>query len=248
MDSWGLLESLRAYSIEPEGLLLRAYRDGAVLSDSKLVPGIQEAYGAPWLLIHRADFYKVLAQEAERLGVEIRFGCFVTQIACSCAPILVSTSLGADIQADVVLGADGLHSRCRAMIQESSEPQLMTKDFVHRIIITNDDIKAHSDLVDLTGSLVTNTWMGPEAHVAGYPLKGSNSYNFVFICDTFLNTLSDMRGYFKDWDPRLLLVLEIAQDVKQWPLNASLGKERWVHAVGNFALLGDACHAMFPYL
>lgn len=81
-----------------------------------------------------------------------------------------------------------------------------------------------------------------------YPLKESNTYNFIFICCTCLNTLSQMRSYFKDWDPRLVMVLEIAQDVKKWPLTASIGKERWVHAAGDLALLGDARHAMFPYL
>lgn len=227
---------------------MRDYRDGAVLSDSKLVPGMKEAYGAPWLLIHRADFYRVLAEEAERLGVKIRLGCAVTQINCSCAPILVSTSAVLDVQVDVVLGADGLHSKCRGMIQESSEPQLMTKDSVHRIMITGNAIRAHSELEDLLKSPVTNTWMGPGAHVAGYPLKGSSTYNFVFICDILLNRLGDMRNHFKDWDPRLRLVLEVAHDIQQWPVTVSLGKERWVHAVGNFSLLGDACHAMFPYL
>ena len=187
---------------------------------------MKETYGAPWLLIHRADFYRVLAEEAERLGVKIQLGCAVTQINCSCEPILVSTSIEAEIQVDVVLGADGIHSKCRGMIQESWEPQLMTKNSVHRIMITGDAIKAHSELVDLSKDSVTNTWMGPGAHVTGYPLKGKTTYNFVFICDTLLNTLSEMRSRFKHWDPRLRLVLEVAHDVQQWPLTASLGKER----------------------
>ena len=206
---------MRVHSIEPESLILRAYRDGAVLCDTKIVPSMRELFGVPWLLIHRANYFNVLAEEAKRLGVEIKLECAVTQIACSCTPILVSNSEGADIQADIVLGADGLRSRCRGMIQETSEPQLMTKGFVHRIMIADDAVSAHPELVDLLGSSVTNTWMGPGAHVSTYPLKGSNTHNFVFICDTLLDTLSDTRTYFKDWDPRLVLVLENARDVKQ---------------------------------
>ncbi len=219
-----------------------------MLSTTKILPVMRETYGAPWLLIHRADYFNVLAEEAERLGVKIRLGCAVTQISCLSALTLVSTSEGMDIRADVVLGADGLHSRCREMIQESSKPQIMTKGYVHRVMVADDAIRAHPELVDLLGGSKTNTWMGPGAHVATYPLKGSNTYNFVFICDSLLHTLEDMNAYFEDWDPRLVLVLELAYDVKQWPLTASLGKEKWVHAEGNFALLGDACHAMFPYL
>ena len=124
----------------------------------------------------------------------------------------------------------------------------MTKGFVHRITVADDAIRAHPGVAELFGNTATNTWMGPGGHVATYPLKGSNSYNFVFICDTLLNTLHDMTNYFSAWDPRLVLVLEIAHDLKQWPLNASLGNGSWVHTEGNFALMGDACHAMFPFL
>ena len=209
---------------------------------------MRDTYGLPWLLIHRADYFKVLAKEAERLGVIFRLGCTVIEIDCSSTPILISNSAGADIQADAVIGADGLHSKCRGMIQESSEPETMTKGIVHRVAVADDAIRAHPDLVDLLETSSTNTWMGPSAHVTTYPLKGSNTYNFVFICDTRLDTLNDMKIYFKSWDPRLLQVLDVAHDVKQWPLNASLGKERWIHNEGNFALMGDACHAMFPYL
>lgn len=209
---------------------------------------MREAYGVPWFLIHRADYFNVLAEEGKRLGVKIKLACAVTQMDCSNAPISVANTAGPDIIADIVIGADGLHSKCRGMIQESPEPQLVTKGFVHRIMITHDAIRDHSELVDLLGTSVTNTWTGPGAHVATYPLKGSNTHNFVFICDTLLDTLADMKNYFKNWDPRLLLILDIAQDVKQWPMTASTGNEPWLHPDGNFALLGDACHAMFPFL
>ena len=253
MESWGLLEGIKAHSIEPEALILRAHQDGSVLFDAKIVPAMQQLYSLPWLLIHRADYFNVLAEEAKRRGVLIKLGCAVRQIDCrSDAPVLVKNSAGPDIQADVVIGADGLHSKCRSMVQESSASQqqkLVAKGFVHRVSVADEAIRAHADLVELLGGAVTNTWTGPGAHVATYPVRGSDVYNFVFICDELLDTLGDMRRYLKDWDPRLGSVLEIAKDVKQWPLNASGGNsERWVHPQGNFTLLGDACHAMFPYL
>ena len=209
---------------------------------------MEEAYGAPWLLIHRADFQKVLADEAEQLGVNIVLGNSVTDIAISGSRILVVTSTLIEIKADVLLGADGLHSMCREMIQESPDAQFVTKDFVHRIVIKAEDIRPHKELVELLDNPTTNTWMGPGAHVASYELKSSDEYNFVFICSVPLGSLAVMRTFFKDWDSRLRTVLQIAREVKQWPLYAGLGKGRWINGELNFALLGDACHAMFPYL
>ena len=244
-----MLDELETYAVEPEALILRAYRDGAVLSEAKIAPGVREVYGVPWLLIHRADYFKVLVEEAKRLGVCIKVYCAVTRIDCSNAPVLVGTSAGPDIHADVVIGADGLHSKCRGMIRDSSsESRLATKGFMHRVSVSDEAIGAHSQLVALLGDEVTNTWFGPGAHVATYPVQGSDTYNFVFICDVLLESLGHMKKFFKDWDPRLRLVLDLASDVKTWPLIASSGTEKWVHPEGNFALLGDACHAMFPFL
>ena len=215
------------------------------------MPGVRELYGVPWLLIHRKDYFGVLAREARRLGVGIRVNCAVTRIDCEKAAVLVGNSAGMDIRADLVVGADGIYSKCRGMILDSSsssEPRLVTKGFVHRVGVEDEAIRAQSELVELLGDKVTNTWFGPGAHVATYPVRGTDTYNFVFICDVLLKSLDDMKTYFQDWDPRLRLVLDVASDVKQWPLIASVGTERWVHPRGNFALLGDACHAMFPFL
>lgn len=246
---WGLLDEIERYSVEPEALILRAYEDGAVLFERRIVPAMLDVYGVPWLLIHRADYFRVLVEEARRLGVTIRVNCAVTRIDCSNAPISVGNSLGPDIEADVVIGADGLHSKCRGIVQQSSEPHLVTKGFVHRVCVADEAIRAHSELVALLGDSVTNTWFGPGAHVATYPVRGSDTYNFVFICDGPLEDLAAMKTFFQDWDPRLRLVLHLASEVKRWPLIASVGTdEKWTHEEGNFALLGDACHAMFPFL
>lgn len=64
----------------------------------------------------------------------------------------------------------------------------MTNDFVYRTLITDDDITAYHELEELFRNPVTSTWMDPGAHVVCYSLKDSNTYNFVFICDTPLNT------------------------------------------------------------
>ena len=212
---------------------------------------MRDMFHVPWFLIHRADYFNVLVMEARRLGIQIRLNCAVSKIdwrSDGQVLVIIKDSAGLDIRADVVIGADGLNSRCRGMMVRDEEPLRMTRGFVHRVGVDAGDIRVHSGLVELLGASVTNTWIGPGAHVAAYPVKGSDVYNFVFICEVRLETLGDLKEFFKDWDPRLRLVLDIARDVKQWPLNASIGNDRWVHPEGNFALLGDACHAMFPYL
>ncbi|CAF9908045.1 MAG: hypothetical protein ALECFALPRED_004207 [Alectoria fallacina] len=249
LKRWGILDAVRDYSTEPDRLLLRSYRDGSVLSDVGLVPFMEEAYGAPWLLIHRANFQKVLAKEAERLGATIELEFHVTEITCTSTSIVVSSAAGAELRPDVLLGADGLHSACRAEIQQgSSNSHVVTENMAYRITIKAEDMQSHPELVSLLESPDINGWMGPGAHVVSYTLKETDLYNFVFICGAHLGDVVEMRDFFRGWDPRLRLLLDIAQGVSKWPLCTSIGTGEWVHPEANFALLGDACHAMLPFL
>lgn len=210
---------------------------------------MENAYGGPWLLIHRANFQKVLAKEAERLGATIKLGFQVTKIACTSTSISVSSSAGVEIQPDVLLGADGLHSTCRVDIQGLSDSHnIATGNIAYRITIKVEDMQPHQKLVDLLQSQDINGWIGPGAHVVSYTLKETGLCNFVFICTVHLADIIEMRDFFKDWDPRLRLLLDIAQGFRKWDLYTGPGMGEWVHSEANFALLGDACHAMLPFL
>lgn len=59
--------------------------------------------------IHRADYQRVLADEAIRLGAEMRFGANVVHVECTEAPF-VRLESKEKIHADLVVGADGRYS------------------------------------------------------------------------------------------------------------------------------------------
>lgn len=240
-----VLDDVRSYSIQPDKLQLRSYRDGTILSRMDLVPHMEDTYGAPWLLIHRANFQKVLAAKADSLGVDIRLGYSVKKDALS---NLYLPSACGDVQlhADAVLGSDGLHSICRAEVQSGT--LRTTGDIAYRITIKAEDMRKHDELVGLLESPNINAWMGPGAHVVSYVLKGTGLYNFVFICRVHLDSVEDMKEFFSQWDTRLQMLLNIAKESRKWDLHTSDEMDTWLHPQRNMTLLGDACHAMVPYL
>ena len=219
-----------------------------------MVPFAEDTYGVPYLHIHRADYHKILVAEAEKLGVTIRLSSTVSNIDFEKPS--VSLIGRPDFHADLILGADGLKSKCRELLVGHPDPPHLTGDLAYRIVVKADDMKKHPDLCDLAEKPAINYWMGPGAHAVCYLLKGGGLYNIVLICPDNLpemvNTakadLQEMRNFFKDWDPKLRALLGLVQETSKWRLQNSEEMESWSHPSGKFALLGDACHATLPYL
>ncbi|CAD6575314.1 MAG: hypothetical protein ASARMPREDX12_007217 [Alectoria sarmentosa] len=187
-----VLDAVRSYSIQPDNPQLRSYQDAITLSRLDLVPYMEDTYGAPWLLIHRANFQEVLAAKADSMEVDILLGCSVSKDVFS--NLYVSSASGdVELHADAIIGGDGLHSIWRTEVQPGT--LRITGDIAYRVTIKAENIRQHENLVPLLGSPNINAWMGPRAHVVSYVLKGTGLYTFVFICRTRLDRIEDMREF-----------------------------------------------------
>ena len=254
LKKYGLLEKIESVSVRPSDFIIRSYRDGTILNKLNMVPYAEKRYGVPYLHIHRADYHKILVDEAHRLGVKMQLGSVVRGIDFDRAIVYIRDK--PDFHADLILGADGLKSVCRESLLGHPDPPHLTGDLAYRIVIKADDMKKHPDLRDLAEKPAINYWMGPHGHVVCYLLKGGGLYNIVLICPDnlpeMMNTakadLQEMRDFFDGWDPKLKTLLGMVQETTKWRLLNSEEMESWSHPSGKFALLGDACHATLPYL
>ena len=237
--------------------MLRSYRDGKILNRLQLDPYAAKIYGGSYLHIHRADYHRILVQEAQRLGVQVMLGCTVTGIDFKFKKVYIQNAL--PFVADALIGADGLKSFCRgALLCEGRQASIPrpTGDLAYRILIDVEEIKSHEQLREFVENPALNYWLGPSGHVVAYLIQNEKLYNIVLICPDKLpemvNTqkadLQEMRGFFEHWDPRLKSLLELVQETSMWKLLDSEELEEWKHENGRFTLLGDACHATFPYL
>ena len=225
-----------------------------MLSRQNMLPYAVDTYGNPYLHIHRADYHKILAEEAHRLGVSIQPGSTVTAIDFETPAIHIKGR--PDFRADIVVGADGLKSVCREALLSYADPPKLTGDLAYRIVVKAEDMVKHENLRELVNNPAINYWMGPNAHVVCYLPKGGGLCNIVLACPDNLpelvNTqaadIQEMRDFFAKWDPRLKTLLSIVQETSKWRLQNSEEMKKWSHPSGKFALLGDACHATLPYL
>lgn len=63
------------------------------------------------------------------------------------------------------------------------------------------------------------------------------------------NALNDMRKEFADWDPRLVKLISLVTSTAKWPLRTSRPQGAWLSPQSQRLLvIGDASHAMLPYM
>ena len=244
------------YSLQPQDIIIRSYRDGAVLNKVKLVPDMQHIYKAPYFTAHRATFHNTLLEEATRNGVVIKLGSVIVNIDFSNASVHLTN--GKVYTGDLVLGTDGENSQCRELLLQRPDPPYHFGDMIFGLDIPQAEIRKHVDLRELVDPPRVHFWFGPGTHCVGFSLKESNLFHIIgglpdpdmsgIQARPQLANTQELRDYHRDWDPRLRKLLDLAKSSLKWTSTAIPELQRWSHPEGKFALLGDSAHAMTPFL
>ena len=225
------LRILRALGLNPGG----AYRSkGTVLHDhfGKRVAILPNGAGREVRLFHRADLLSLLEDGCRAAGVEMRLDA--------------RTSPDSPPDADLVVAADGVKSVFRGIVA----PDLATPQFSGQAAWRA--IVRPSRPVSDAG---VNVYMGPGAHVVVYPMRGGELINVVAGEDTSQASgegwmmevpHADMVERFAGFAGPAQEMIARASQVHRWGLYHHELPRRW--SSGNIVLLGDAAHAMLPYL
>lgn len=211
---------------------------------------MQRKYNAPFWDLHRVDVQRTLAERAKELGVTIRLGARVDDIDFDDATLTLVG--GETIKHDLLVGADGIWSKCRqkflaAQNLEEDAP-LPTGDLAYRIVLNVDEVQDQS-VKDWISKASCQFWIGPNAHVVAYSIRGGTVSNMVLLVPDNLppdvarqsGSLDEMRAIFTEWDPTLNLFLDQVKTVEKWKLMHRPELDSWISDKSNFVFIGDAC-------
>lgn len=253
---WGLESKMKETWAVPSSCTVHRY-DGKVLAfEEKFADNNMRKYNAPFVDMHRMDMQKLLYEKAKEVGVEVKLNTRVASIRQSDrnTPEVVLKD-DTIIAGDLVVGADGLWSRCRESLLGTSDQPLPTGDLAYRIVLTLDQIK-DEDLRKFVSEPTLHFWIGPNAHVVGYSMKSGTLYNAVLLVPDDLGegvsrtsgSTDEMKKLFDGWDPLLTRLLGCVETVDKWKLMHRAPLPSWSNKQKNFLLIGDSCHPMLPYL
>lgn len=134
--------------------------------------------------MHRADYQRVLVEEARRLGADIRLGCDVIDIQCGKQSPVVKLASGETITGDVIVGADGLRSLVRTHVLGYVKHPEESGDLAYRITIPRQLLEQEQDpfIQRVINEKVNAIWWGNNSHVVMYGVRGDKVINLVLVC------------------------------------------------------------------
>ena len=109
----------------------------------------------------------------------------------------------------------------------------------------------------LTTSLMLDTcqniWLGPSCHLVGYPI--GDFFNIVAVYPghstlgdwTVPCNVNELQNAFSGFEPVVHELLHHVNKTAKWLL-AEMPSGRWTSLSGKITLVGDAAHAMLPFL
>jgi salicylate hydroxylase len=241
----GLEDEVNAIAAESYFLNIRSWKSGRYISRTRRAD-FRQQFGAPNLAVHRADLLDVLA--AALKTTQLRFGVRCTGVDGGARVASARFADGSTLEADVLIGADGIHSVARTSLFGADVPRftgcicwrgMAPIDAVPRDINTSDGLM----------------WMGPHGHVVHYPVRRGELINIVAHFDSDAWTeeswthecdVSEVMTTYAAWNPDLTRLYPCSARWYKWALYDRDPLERW--SKGRATLLGDSAHAMLPYL
>ena len=244
LDFIGICEEAAAVGVEPGKQRFQHWQDGRTLVAIDRA-GQREKYGAPYITVHRADVHDVMTAAARRSGVEMIAGAAVV----SSEGTSVTTADGRTFSGDVLVGADGVKSVIRERF-ESLTPNFSGHVAWRSLVPVTPELQ---ELSDFPGIII-----GPGAMIARYNVRSSKIMNLAFFSRqdgwneegwTTPADPAEIRGVYADWceDAQLLIDAACRQPLFKWAINTRQPLSTWV-LEGNVTLIGDAAHAMTPFL
>lgn len=242
----GVLDEFRKRAVQLDtGWEFRRWEDGTVLSSENLAAACEKLYGEQTYTAHRADLLQVIESQVPTQSIKLGYKCVGVDLDSE--PLRLHFANGDVAEADVVIGADGVHSIVRGALFGTA-PATYSGICAFRALVPAEAAP------DFARRPAQTLWIGPGHHLVHYPVSAGKLVNLVAFAPagdytieswTATATVEEFLAEFDGWDQRLTDLIRAAGTPGRWALLDRTPLPQWSR--GGATLLGDAAHPMFPF-
>jgi len=247
LDYLGVGDQVRELAVQIDELRLMDGLTGKKITHLPLGKEYQDKFENPYMVVHRTDLYYPLLEVCKANDlIELRTSCSVIGYQKNKINAKVIMSNNDYVAADMIIGADGLHSVIRQQLIGDGGPRV-SGHTIFRSVIPMEKVPQ-----ELRWDAVT-LWAGPKWHFVHYPIAGGKFMNLAATRDNQAPKAvagesiphPSVIAEFEEMNDEAKKLLHLGEGWKKWVLCDRDPVDNWTD--GQVALLGDAAHPMLQY-
>jgi salicylate hydroxylase len=251
----GLENELMRNAFEPLSIMSITWDEGRLRFRQPLKAVAREKYGAPYMTAHRADLHNLLRRATGNIPLHLGADCIGAATANGAASARFGD--GREIEADVIVGADGIRSAIRAQ-HFGADHARFTEMMAWRCIVPMDCVPTRVGPGD--GVILERGeyfgWIGPNGHVICYPIGVNGDRLNIFgghVTEQWVeeswsvpSSREELIAAKAGWNDALIRMFRHVEQVFKWGIYDRDPLPQWSR--GRVTLLGDAAHPTMPTL
>lgn len=248
----GLAKELRRVAAEPTNMVSLDWH-GKVEASEPMRGAAMQQFGAEYFTVHRADLRRLLTEAVPASCLHLGIRC--VGVSSTDRGGVACFADGSEVEADVIIGSDGIHSVVRKTLRAADRPRF-TRQICWRGIVPTERLL---ELGRTAGWPFQPTdyvnWLGPTGRVLGYPIRRGEMFNIFagHVSDAWADEswslpsgLDEIQLAYRGWSEPMLAIFQEVESWFKWGVFDRDPLTNWTQE--SVTLLGDAAHPMMPTL